>query len=107
MAKSKFGIQFEGFSELMEELDKLGGELEEVAEECLIAAHEEVTPLIKADIAKEVIPVKEDAIVEETVDINDISVSEDTLEIREEIVSTEIDLAEEVRVDSDTDKEVE
>ncbi len=52
MAKSKFGIQFEGFSELMEELDKLGGELEEVAEECLIAAHEEVTPLIKADIAR-------------------------------------------------------
>ena len=52
MAKSRFGIQFEGFAELMENLDKLGGDLNEVAEECLQVAHDVVTPRIKADIVR-------------------------------------------------------
>lgn len=52
MGKSKFGIQFDGFTELMERLDKLNGDLRNVTEECLIAAHDIVTPKLKADISR-------------------------------------------------------
>lgn len=52
MAKSKFGIQFEGFTELMENLDKLGGDLKEVTEDCLKTAHSIVTPKIKNDMTR-------------------------------------------------------
>lgn len=47
---NKFGIQFDGFTELMENLDRLGGDLKKVGEECLTVAHKVVTPKIKADI---------------------------------------------------------
>ena len=49
---NKFGIQFDGFTELMENFDRLGGDLKEVSEECLTVAHEVVTPKIKADIRR-------------------------------------------------------
>lgn len=52
MAKSKFGIQFDGFAELMEQYDKLDGDLREVTADCLKAAHDIVTPKISADIVK-------------------------------------------------------
>lgn len=52
MGKSRFGIQFEGFAELMENLDKLGGDLQDVAEDCLKVAHDVVTPRIKADMTR-------------------------------------------------------
>lgn len=42
--KSRFGIQFEGFEDLMNNFKKLGGDLKDVAEECLVKAHEDVTP---------------------------------------------------------------
>lgn len=48
----RFGIQFEGFTELMENLDKLGGDLKSVGEDCLKIAFDTVTPNIKADMSK-------------------------------------------------------
>lgn len=51
MAK-KFGIQFDGFTELMENFDKLGGDLKAVSEDCLRAAHEIVTPKLHADMTR-------------------------------------------------------
>lgn len=52
MAKSKFGIQFDGFMELAEKFDKLGGDLKNITEECLKAAHEEVASKLPADMVK-------------------------------------------------------
>lgn len=52
MAKSKFGIQFDGFTELAEKYDKLGGDLQEITADCLKAAHEIVTPKITADMVR-------------------------------------------------------
>lgn len=49
---NKFGIQFDGFDELMENFDRLGGDLRSVTEDCLKAAHEVVTPKIKTDIQR-------------------------------------------------------
>ena len=50
--RSRFGIQFEGFSELMEQYDKLGGDLKGVANDCLIKAREIVTPKLQQDMQK-------------------------------------------------------
>lgn len=49
---TRFGIQFEGFDSLMERYKQLGGDLNAIAEECLIAAHSEVTPKLHADISR-------------------------------------------------------
>ena len=51
-SRSRFGIQFNGFEELMEQFDKLDGDLKEVTEECLKKAHEIVTPNVQADMNK-------------------------------------------------------
>lgn len=48
MAKNKFGIQFEGFTELMEQYDKLNGDLKGLTEKCLTEAHDMVTPKLHA-----------------------------------------------------------
>lgn len=50
--KSNFGIQFEGFDELMEKLDELEGDLKAVAEDCLKVARDTVTPKLHADMQK-------------------------------------------------------
>lgn len=49
---NKFGIQFDGFVELMEKLDALGGDLKEAATDALEAAHNIVTPQLTPDMAK-------------------------------------------------------
>ncbi len=49
MAK-KFGIQFEGFNELIKDFENLGGDIRLITEDCLKAAHEIVTPKLKADM---------------------------------------------------------
>lgn len=51
-SKSKFGIQFEGFDELMEKFDKLGGDLTKATEDCLKTAHTIVTPKLHADMKR-------------------------------------------------------
>ena len=52
MAKNKFGIQFEGFKELMAELDAVSGDLKGVTEKALQASHKIVTPALNADMQK-------------------------------------------------------
>lgn len=52
MAKNKFGIQFDGFNELMEDLDRLGGDLKNVVEECLKVPNKIITPKLHADMKK-------------------------------------------------------
>lgn len=49
MAKNKIGLQFSGFKELSEKLDKLGGDLKKTAEEALTESKKAVTnDLLKA-----------------------------------------------------------
>ena len=48
----KFGITFKGFSELMENYQKLGGELRKVTEECLKIVPETINPRLEADMSK-------------------------------------------------------
>ena len=50
--KSKFGIQLEGFDELMAKLDGLEGDLKKVTEECLEVAHEIITPKLHQAMTK-------------------------------------------------------
>lgn len=52
MAKNRLGIEIKGLEEWVERLEKAGGTIKEVAEDCLIAAHETVTPAIQADMRK-------------------------------------------------------
>lgn len=52
MAKSKWGITFEGFDELMGKLDKLGGDLKQVTEECLSVAPDVIGPKLHADMER-------------------------------------------------------
>lgn len=52
MSKNKFGIQFEGFNELMEKFDELGGDLKEVAEECLKVPNRKIVPKLQAIMPK-------------------------------------------------------
>lgn len=49
---NKMTIDFDGFDEMIAQLDDLGGNLKEVTEAALIATHEYVTPQIKAAFAK-------------------------------------------------------
>lgn len=48
---AKIGLQLKGFEDLMNDLDKLGGDLKEVTTECLEKSHAFVTPNIKRAIA--------------------------------------------------------
>ena len=52
MARNRFGIDFSGFAEMMEDLDRLGGDLKKTAKDCLEVAHETVTPRVKADMTR-------------------------------------------------------
>ena len=52
MAKGKWGINFEGFTELSERYQKLGGDLKEIADECLEFIPGKVNPELKSAIAK-------------------------------------------------------
>lgn len=52
MSKKRFGIQFKGFNELMEELDGLGGDLKEVANECLQVSNKMITPKLHLDMER-------------------------------------------------------
>ena len=52
MARKRFGIQFEGFEELIEAYDKLGGDLKKVASDCLDEATKLVHPELKKQMEK-------------------------------------------------------
>lgn len=52
MANKKFGLKFDGVAELSEQIDKLGGDLKKVTEEALIFIPGEVTPKLRAAMAK-------------------------------------------------------
>lgn len=50
--KSKFGVTFDGFDELMKQYDGLSGDLKKITEKCLKATHEIITPKIHDDMKK-------------------------------------------------------
>lgn len=47
MAKNKMRLEFTGFEEMAERLDKLGGDLKKTTEKALIETHELLTPKIE------------------------------------------------------------
>lgn len=52
MARNKFGLEFKGFQEVMENFDKLGGDLKHITEDCLEFIPEMVNPSLKEDMAR-------------------------------------------------------
>ena len=58
MAKNKIGMQFSGFAQLAEQLDRLGGSLNSVTEEALIKSKAIVTENLKKATVKENFPAK-------------------------------------------------
>ena len=52
MASKKFGLKFDEVAELSEQIDKLGGDLKEITEEALAFIPGEVTPKLRAAMAK-------------------------------------------------------
>ena len=52
MAKKKWGINFDGFTELSEKYVKLGGDLKKVADDCLSFIPERINPELKTAISK-------------------------------------------------------
>lgn len=50
--RSRFGMQFEGFTDLTEQYDRLGGDLKGIVNECLIKARDIVTPKLQQDMRK-------------------------------------------------------
>ena len=50
--KNKITLQFKGFEEYAERLDKLGGDLKAITEKALQNSHDFITPKIKAAIKK-------------------------------------------------------
>lgn len=52
MAKKKMRLEFAGFEEYAEKLDKLGGDLKKTTERALIATHEHITPKVEEAFAK-------------------------------------------------------
>lgn len=52
MARNRFAVTFEGFNELMENLDRLGGDLKEITEECLQVPNKIIAPKLHADMKK-------------------------------------------------------
>lgn len=52
MAKGNWGINFKGFTELSERYQKLGGDLKEIADECLEFIPQKVNPGLKSAMAK-------------------------------------------------------
>lgn len=58
MPKKKFGIEFEGFEELSQELRDLEQDIKPIAEQALIATHEYITPLIHEKMKANYMPAK-------------------------------------------------
>lgn len=58
MAKKKFGIEFEGFDELVEDLRALGENVKPIAEEALKATHAYITPKLHDRMKKNYMPAK-------------------------------------------------
>lgn len=50
--KSKFGLEFSGFNEVLENYQKLGGDLKQITNKCLDFIPDIINPKIEADIAK-------------------------------------------------------
>ena len=44
--KNKIGLEFKGFEEYYEKLDRLGGDIKEATEKALVATHKLITPAI-------------------------------------------------------------
>lgn len=49
---NKLKLQFSGFEEYIEKLDKLGGDVREATEQALIKTHEMITPALKKRMEK-------------------------------------------------------
>jgi hypothetical protein len=52
MAKNKISLQFKGFEEYAERLDKLGGDLKATTEKALQNSHDYITPKVRAAMNK-------------------------------------------------------
>ena len=52
MARKRFGIQFKGFSEMIANYQKLGGDTKRIVEECLEVVPEMVNPNLESDMAR-------------------------------------------------------
>ena len=50
MAKNKIGLNFKGFEEYAERLDKLGGDIKKATEKALQATYDHITPKLERDI---------------------------------------------------------
>lgn len=51
-ARNRIGIELKDLESWAERLEKAGGKIEKVAEKCLVAAHETVTPAIQKDMKR-------------------------------------------------------
>lgn len=52
MARKRYGIEFSGFTEMAEKFQKLGGDLKQIATECLDVVPEMVNPSLEKDMTK-------------------------------------------------------
>ena len=52
MSKNKIGLNFKGFEEYAERLDKLGGDLRKATEKALQETYDYITPKLEKDIKK-------------------------------------------------------
>jgi hypothetical protein len=52
LAKKKFGLEFKGFEEVLENYQKLGGNLKKITEECLEIVPGMINPNLQKDMAK-------------------------------------------------------
>ena len=52
MAKSKIGLEFSGFDEMIERLDKADGDIKGAVEECLTAAEQTVAGKLHSDMKR-------------------------------------------------------
>lgn len=50
--KKKFGVKFTGFEELAERYDRLGGNLKEITQKCLVFIPDEINPKLHRAMAK-------------------------------------------------------
>ena len=52
MARKRFGINFKGFDEMADKIEKLGGGLKPIVEKCLNVAPDIINPKLEAEMAK-------------------------------------------------------
>lgn len=52
MARKKFGLEFDGFNEVLERYKKLGGNLTVITEKCLEFIPSEINPNLQADMSR-------------------------------------------------------